>query len=120
MWKLYEGLIRLHLIPAFNKIRLKNQTVDHIQKLVNDKNKEGFSKRTIQYIKSTLHTALNQAIRNRLIINNVAEAVTLPNKKPKERRILSQQEQQALIQALEGERKGFMVFICIIYGFTLW
>ena len=34
-----------------------------------------------------LHNALGQAIRNGILVRNVAEAVTLPKKQPKERRM---------------------------------
>ena len=112
----YEKLTRYHLIPDFGKIKLKNLTVDHVQRMVNSKDKAGLSKRTIQYIKSTLCTALNQAIRNRLILHNVAEAVKLPNKKPKERRILTEQEQQELLKTVETENKGFMVKFALFTG----
>ena len=80
----YETLVRCHLIPAFEKIKLKNLTVDMVQKFMNDKAKEGLSGRTIRYIRSTLHNALNQAIQNGLIIRNVAVAVKVAEKKQKE------------------------------------
>jgi integrase len=112
----YESLVRCHLIPAFQKIKLKDLTVDQVQRFVNEKAKEGLSGRTIRYMRSTLHNALNQAMQNGLIFRNVAEAVKVTEKRQKERRILTRQEQKALIQALEGERKGFIVLFDLFTG----
>ena len=112
----YETFVRFHLFPAFEKIKLKNLSTDHVQRLINTKLKEGLSGRTVRYMRSTLHNALNQAIQNGLLIRNVAEAVKISEKAQKERRILSPQEQQSLIQALEGERKGFMILLDLFTG----
>jgi integrase len=112
----HETMVRCHLLPAFNKIKLKDLTVDHVQRLLNAKTKEGLSNRTVRYIRSTLQNALGQAIQNGLIIRNIAQAVKVGEGKQKERRILTPQEQQALVKALAGERRGFMVYFALYTG----
>lgn len=53
---------------------------EHLQMLYNEKHKAGLSTKRIKDIHVILHSALNQAIKNGLIVRNVSEATTLPKK----------------------------------------
>jgi integrase len=112
----YEIMIRCHLRPAFQKIKLKDLSVDHVQRFINAKVKEGLSANSVRHIRTTLHSAVEQAIRNGLIVRNVVKAVKVSGTGQKERRILSPLEQQAIIQAVDGERKGIMILFDLFTG----
>lgn len=96
-WLIYESLIRIHIVPAIGGIRLLNLQTSHIQKLYNEKlisgradkkkNKEtgeleqkegGLSPKTIRHMQQIIHGALKQAIKEKLISVNPADAVRLP------------------------------------------
>ena len=113
----YKYILEHHLLnTAFARIKLKALSAEDIRRLIKAKDKEGYSTRTMQYIKSTLHNALNQAIQDGYLARNVAAAVPIPKKKSKPRRILSPEEQQAFEQALLCEPRGFMVFFDMFTG----
>lgn len=112
----YETLVRVHLIPAFSKIQLKKLTVDHVQKFINTKVKDGLSSRTIRYINTLLHGALKQAVNNGLLVRNVSEAVVLPERKQKERKFLTAEEQNRLINSLKDEQQGFILLFALSTG----
>lgn len=112
----YETLVRVHLIPAFSKIQLKKLTVDHVQKFINAKVKDGLSSRTIRYINTLLHGALKQAVNNGLLVRNVSEAVVLPERKQKERKFLTADEQNRLINSLKDEQQGFILLFALSTG----
>ncbi len=112
----YEVLVRVHLMPAFSKTQLKKLSVDNVQKFINQKIGEGLSPRTIRYIITIFHGALKQAISNGLITRNVTEAVVLPERKQKERRFLTADEQNRLIKCLNDEKYGFILLFALSTG----
>ena len=112
----YEINVRVHLVPALKKIKLKHLTADQVQRLLNQKIKDGLSTNTVSYIKRTLHAALGEAIRNGLLIRNVAHGAKVQSVKKKDRRILTLQEQESLIKALEGKHWGFAVEFALFTG----
>lgn len=104
-WRTYDIMIRCHIIPAIGRIKLKDLKTRDIQNLINEKMENGrvegeggLSPRTVKYIYSTLHTALKQAVRERIIPFNVAEAVELPKKRKKEMNTLSAEESRRFLQ----------------------
>jgi integrase len=104
-FKDYLCYIERHINPAIGHYKLKDLRPEHLQALYNAKYQEGLSISTIKQIHTVLHSALDQALKNGLVNRNVSEATTLPKGKPKrEIRILSLEEQQRFIAALEGER----------------
>jgi integrase len=105
-WESYEVIIRNHLKPAIGALYLQDLRPEHLQKLYNDKVNEGKSAQTIHHIHKVIHSALDQAIKNKLIINNVSEAVTLPKIKRKEIKVLTIEEQEKFLEVIKEDRLG--------------
>jgi len=87
-YKEYESNIRNHIVPKIGEYNLKDLNTRIIQKLVNDKYKNGrirgsggLSRRSVKYIYQTLNTALKQAVKEKLITHNPVKAVELPKSK---------------------------------------
>ncbi len=74
------------------------------------------SSRTVKYVNIVLHGALEQALKNDLIIRNVTNSVTLPKKEEVKRRVLTVEEQKKVIKALEGERLGIALKALLCTG----
>jgi len=112
----YSGLYR-HLKDApISKIPLKSLRADDIQKFINDKSKTDLSARSIKHIHTFLRAALEQAVKQDLIVKNVAKMVTLPKIPKYERRILSVEEQASLVKVLDTEDMGFAILFCLMTG----
>ncbi|MFC1947543.1 tyrosine-type recombinase/integrase [Chloroflexota bacterium] len=74
----YEIIARVHLIPALGNIELAKLKPTHIQALYNQKLQSGSKPRTVKYLHTVLHVALNTALKWGLVMRNVADAVDPP------------------------------------------
>jgi len=81
----YKRLIRNHINPEIGDIKLKDLNAREIQDLLNYKyedgqiNREGgLSERTVKYIYTTLHAALDKAVTDKMITFNPCKGIDLP------------------------------------------
>lgn len=100
----YEVMVRVHLKPAIGGLKLKDLRPEHLQHLYNEKAKSGLSATTVRYIHAVIHQALKQAVRNQLVVRNVAEATTLPRQQKKEIHPLTLEQVKQLFAAVEQDR----------------
>lgn len=105
-WESYEELIRIHIKPAIGRMPLRELRPEHLQKLYNDKLKEGKSPRTVRYVHSLIHQALKQAVKSRLAARNAAEATEPPRQVKREARFLAPEEESRFLSALGRDRLG--------------
>ena len=68
----YESIVRVHLIPAIGRVKLKALTPVHVRGLYREKLDSGLAPRTVLYIHRTLSKALKQATDDGLIPRNAA------------------------------------------------
>lgn len=95
-WLSYESMIRKHIIPEIGGIRLMQLQTSNLQKLYNDKIKGGradgkeggLAPKSVRYIHGIISGALDQAIKEKLITQNVAKSVRLPKDPKKEMKTL--------------------------------
>lgn len=81
----YKRIIENHIKPTIGKRTLKELRPEHVQKMLNERMEKG-NKRTngplghrqVEYIYSVLHSALERAVKNNLIVRNVCDAVDKP------------------------------------------
>jgi Phage integrase, N-terminal SAM-like domain len=94
----HEQIIRVHLAPAFGRMKLKTLTPAHVRSLHREKLEEGLAPATVRKIHSTLHKALSQAVADGLIPRNAAD-VKAPRPAPEEMRPLSEAEARTFLDA---------------------
>lgn len=112
----YEYIIRVHLKPKLGKALIRELKPDQVQKFYNERKSSGLSARTVRYIHVVLHEALEQAMRNNLVVRNVSEATTLPKQEKKEMRVLSQNEQDKFLNALDNDKLGIIFKLDLATG----
>ncbi len=100
----HEQIVRLHLKPAFGRVKLSKLTPAHVQGLYRHKLDSGLSPATVQKIHVVLHKALAQALKWNLIPRNAADAVKAPRSAPEEMRPLSPDEARKLMEAAQGDK----------------
>src|SRR5215213_3569097 len=83
-WERYEQLVRVHIKPTLGSVKLKDLTRAHMKSLYGEKLDSGASPRTVQYIHTTSHKALKDAMIDGLIPKNVAAHMRLPKPRKKE------------------------------------
>ncbi len=112
----YENIIRVHIKPNIGKAYLKELRPEQIQRFYNERRTSGLSARTIRNIHVVLHEALEQAMRNNLIIRNVSEATTLPKQEKKEMRVLTTEEQDKFLKILSENKSGIIFKLDLASG----
>jgi integrase len=124
----YETYVRAHVIPAIGTIKMKNVTVDTFQRFFNEKvklgrldGKGGLSAKTTKNLFTMMKTAMEQAKENDLIKKNFLDGVKLPKIEQQEMRVLSIDEQQKLIKAVQGssEPTAFGINLALFTGVRL-
>src|SRR5215211_4271077 len=67
----YERLVRVHIVPALGRVKLKNLSPPHLQAFYRDRLDAGLSPVTVRYLHALLHRSLKQALRWNLVPRNV-------------------------------------------------
>ena len=91
----YSSHIRLHLKPAIGHVRLVELRHEHVENLfadLRDRPANALSARTLQRVKATLNSALNDAVKRRQIPYNPAAHVELPRVHSDQRTVWSMAE----------------------------
>jgi integrase len=112
----YEWLVRKHIAPALDRIKLRALSPIHLQGLYQAKLEAGLSPSTVRHLHVVLHRALDQALRWGLVPRNVSEAVDLPKLQKKEIRPLSADEARRLLEAARGDRLEALYMLAIHCG----
>src|SRR5215210_176515 len=115
-WERYEQLVRVHIKPALGSLKLKDLTRSHVKNLYNDKLESGSSARTVQYIHTTIHKALKDAMMDSLVPKNVAAHIRLPKPRKKEINPLNPEQAKALLNAARGDRYEALYVLAVHCG----
>jgi integrase len=99
----YSTHVRLHIIPALGKHRLSHLAPQHIQKLYSEK-RATLAPRTVHHVHSTLHSALEYAIKQGLVYRNVSELTKAPKVRKVETKVWTPEEVRAFLSTAELDR----------------
>ena len=111
----YENRIYRHIIPEIGQIPLNRLTAADLQQFYRQLKQggrlqaveqygPGLSDRMVKCCHVTCRTALDQAVKQGLILKNPADACKTPTLRPKEMQVLSPEEiRRLLIQAREND-----------------
>jgi integrase len=112
----YESVCRVHINPYVGDKKLTDLKEMDVQSLYRERLGSGCSPRTVQYVHVTLHKALKQAVRWRLVPRNVAEAAVPPRVQKKEIAVLSPAQAKVFLRSVEGHRLEAMFALAITTG----
>lgn len=115
-FKGYEVHIRLHLKPTLGRLPLDRLEPAHVQRLLNEKLRSGLSPKSVRYIRGTLRTALNHAVRWGYISRNPAALVDGPRVEPYEAQPFSVSEARQFLQAIRGDRLQALYSVALTMG----
>ncbi|MEO5924833.1 MAG: site-specific integrase [Bryobacteraceae bacterium] len=115
-YRSYEQLVRLHLDPVLGKIPLLKLTTQHVRSLLNQKQDGGLSSRTVQYLHAVLRKALNLALKDQLVIRNVASLVEPPRVVAKEVQPLTPDEARSFLGAVQADRLEALYAVAVALG----
>ncbi len=115
-WERYEQIVRVHLKPAFGRVKLSALTPAQIRALYRGKLDAGLSAQTVRYVHVTLNKALKQAVADGLIPRNAAASVKAPKSAKKEIRPLDREQVGAFLTAVSDERLEPLYVLAITAG----
>lgn len=105
-YRTYADAIKLHLLPALGKIKLRDLDTTRIQKLYNELSRvQGFKPETIRHIHSVLRTALNKAVKLRYLCTNPCTACTPPQKQKAEIKPLSEVDIKTFLAEIQKDER---------------
>lgn len=116
--ELYKS-IENHILPSLGDYKLKDLRNDIIQKFINDLTAKGLSAGSVRKHHTTLHSALDHAAKNELIVKNVAMDIKLPRYDRKEKRILTPAEQEQFISVAKKRSNGEMFILALGTGMRI-
>lgn len=100
----YEYLIRVHIKPEIGNLKLSQLRPAHLQSLYSNKLQSGLSRRTVQYIHSVIHRALNHAVKMGMATRNVADSVTPPRPAKSTPQFLNIEQVKQFFEAVKDDR----------------
>ena len=115
----YEAAIEQHISPHLGRVRLAKLTPQHLQAWMATLETNGVSAGRRRYARVVLRTALNTAIRWRLITMNAATLIDAPRTTSREIRPLNPEEARALLDACREHPLDAFVTVALGCGLRL-
>jgi len=115
-WRRHEQFVRLHILPHIGSTRLVALSAQQVQALYADRLAVGLSTSSVHHLHATLHKALNDAERLRLVARNVSAVVNVPRMAESEIHPLSQEEARKLLRAARGTRLAALYALALATG----
>ena len=94
----YRSNLETHFLPFFGDMRMANILPSHVQAWVNQAVEGDLTPRSVVKYHVVLHSIFRQAVRDRIIPFNPAAETKLPKVVRRQRRILTPQEFEALLE----------------------
>lgn len=95
----YTNSYNNYIENVLGRKKLRDVRAEHIQRLYNEMNRQGFNRSTIEIVSVVLGGMYKQAYKNGLILKNPVPLATLPKASEyKERRVLSKDEQTIFME----------------------
>ena len=115
----YRSYLNKHFC-VLGKILLKKLEPHTLQEFYNYKfREEGLSPKTLRNYHMALHKCLQQAVKERLLIYNPCDAVTLPSGEKPEVVVFTNDQQRALVQASYRHRYGVFIRLDLCTGLRM-
>jgi integrase len=112
----YEQLICKRINPVLGKMKLKELRPDRIDRYYAEMYQAGVGVRTIRYIHSILHRALERAVKYDIISRNPTHKAILPRKQQPEMSVLEESQVSALLIAAKTSRLEALFHLAVTTG----
>lgn len=112
----YRNNYRVHIKPYVGEILLRDLTTYHIQKMLDSM--DGSLSLFVK-VYNVIHGALEKAVELGMIPRNPCKGVAFPADDKEDMRVLTQEEQQRFIAALDGEYYRVMLLTYLYSGMRI-
>ncbi|WP_410641207.1 tyrosine-type recombinase/integrase [Amycolatopsis sp. lyj-346] len=112
----YEGVVRLHLKPALGKKSLQQLSVRMVEDFYKNLLTEGASRNTVYQARKVLGAVLTHAMREELLLRNVARLAEMPRYKPNEGQYWTAQEVVSFLRVAQSDPLYEVFVLVVLYG----
>ena len=112
----YEVHVRRHIKPVLERVPLEKLSPQHVQHLLNRKLEEGLKPKSVRYLRGTLRTALNEAVRWGLVSRNAAALVDGPRVERFDIQPFTPAEARVFLDSIAGERLEALYSVALTMG----
>src|SRR5262249_1903008 len=109
-------IVRIYLKPGLGSRKLTSLTVPMVQEFLNRRLQEGDFIRKVQVMRTVLSAALTRAVREELVMRNVARLVELPQWQRGTIRPWAADEARDFLAAAKPDPLYTAFFLLILYG----
>ena len=112
----YQGMLHRYVRPILGDRVLAGMSPLDLQTMYQQMTERGLSARTVRYAHVVVKSAMQQAVRWRLLLENPADGLRVPQQPRNEMRALSGDQARTLLKAAEGTKYGPVVAIALTTG----
>jgi integrase len=112
----YQGMLRRYVRPILGERVLAGMRPRDLQSMYHQMNEHGLFARTVRYTHVVVKSAMQQAVRWRLLLGNPADALKVPQQVRNEMRSLTVEQARALLKAAEGTKYGTVLAVALTTG----
>lgn len=105
-----------HLIPHLGQVELRSLTAMQVQKLMADLGERGLAPGTIRNVYDILHTAIDNAVKWKLVPENVCNQVTLPKRQKRKKQLLAKEQIIKLIEVANTHKMEAFIKLALMTG----
>jgi len=118
-YRRYGDYCRLHIVPELGSLRLTRLSPEDLSAAYSRLRSKGLSGTTLQHIHGTLHNALADAERWKLILRNPADLIHAPRRSTSEMHVLTEAEAAHLLNAAVGDELEALYVLALTTGLRL-
>jgi integrase len=112
----YEGMLRRYIRPTLGERVLAGMRPLDLQTMYQQMSERGLSARTVRYAHVVVKSAMQQAVRWRLLLENPADGVKVPQQPRNEMRGLTVDQARTLLKAAHGTKYGPVLAVALTTG----
>lgn len=112
----YAALLRRYIRPRLGDRMLRSLAPLEIQGVYQEMHERGLSARTIGYTHAVLHSALEQALKWRLLLQNPSAGVQLPKQTRSQRRVMTAEQVRRFLRYALATRYGLVFAVAVTTG----
>ena len=112
----YQGMLHRYVRPILGERVLAGLRPLDLQTMYQQMTERGLSARTVRYAHVVVKSGMQQAVRWRLLLENPADGLKVPQQQRNEMRSLAVDQARTLLKAVEGTKYGPVLAVALTTG----
>jgi integrase len=112
----YQGMLHRYVRPILGERVLAGLRPLDLQTMYLQMTERGLSARTVRYAHVVVKSAMQQAVRWRLLLENSADGLKVPQQQRNEMRALTVDQARTFLKAVEGTKYGPVLAVALTTG----